>query len=319
MTLASPSWLWLLVAVGGLAAGYLIAQRRRPRYAIRFTTTALLDVVAPERPGWRRHLPAIAVLAALGVLAVALAGPQREVLVPREQATVVLAVDTSPSMLADDVAPSRFEALKRAASDFARELPDGFSLGLVAFSATAQVVVAPTTDHEQVVRALDRLDIRERTALGEAIFASLDAVDLADLRAEAERGEEPPAAAIVLMSDGESTAGRAPELAVAEARDLGVPVSTIAFGTPFGVIELEGQVIPVPVAGETLRLIAQQTGGVPFEAASLAELEQVYDDIGFSLGRVPEPRDISRWFTALAVALLFVAAGLSLRWFARLP
>lgn len=310
MTFAAPGRLGLLAVLAVLALAYLVAQRRRPRYAVRFTNLDLLDVVAPERPGFRRHLPAAASLASVGVMVLALAEPVRPVLVSRATGAVVVAVDVSPSMMATDVPPTRLAAARAAVARFADLLPDQIDLGLVSFAGTAVVAVPPTSDHELVRGALDRLQFRSETALGEAIHASLDA-----LGAARDAGE----AGVVVLSDGATTTGRPDDAAAQRAHDTGVPVSTIAFGTAGGTVFLGGETLPVPPDGAALRAIADATGGRFFEAATAAELAEVYGTIGRSVTTVEELRDLTTWFVAAALVALLVASALALAWFARLP
>jgi Ca-activated chloride channel family protein len=227
---------------------------------------------------------------------------------------VVLAVDVSPSMMATDVAPSRFEALKSAVGRFTERVPDEVRVGLVSFAGTAHVVVPPTTEHAMVRRAVERLRFRSQTALGEAVFASLEALAVA-----AEGRAEPPPAGVVLMSDGASTAGRPESEAIRQAVAARVPVSTIAFGTKAGTITLEGGEQPVPVDGTSLRRIAAETGGVYFEAATGERLAEIYRRIGRSVATTTEPRELTGWFVAAAFLLTLAAACASLAWFARLP
>jgi len=315
-----PGRLWLLVAVGVLALSYLLLQARRGRYAVRFTNLALLESVAPSRPGWRRHLPAVLFLVALAGLVAGFARPMDRERVPRERATIVVAIDTSLSMEATDVAPNRIEAAKAAAKDFIRLLPAKLNVGLVTFNGTATIKVPPTTDRDQIVAAIDQIRLGERTAIGEAIYASLDAIQNAPGMAEVEDGEPVPAR-IVLMSDGTTTVGRPDAQAAAQAKRDGVPVSTIAFGTPEGTIHIDGQAEPVRVDVDTaaLEAIANATNGTFFEAATADQLRQVYADIGSSIGYTSEDRDVSdRFIGASLVALLLAAVGSQL-WFSRLP
>ncbi len=316
MTFLEPARLWLLALVSALAVVYVIAQWRRRAYAVRFTNVELLDSVAPRRPGWRRHVPAVLFLLAASVLILAVARPARDERVPRERATVIMAIDTSLSMDATDVDPSRIEGAKEAAAAFLEALPDRLNVGLVSFNGIATVRVPPTTDHERVQQQIAGLELDEATAIGEAIFASLDAIDavLPD-----ETGSAPPAR-IVLMSDGFTTVGRPDADAVVAARDAGVPVSTIAFGTDQGFIEIEGEgIVPVPVDQTALRGIAEGTGGQFFSAASTEELEVVYSDIGSAVGFEDEQREIVLWFVTAALILLLATSATSLLWFSRLP
>jgi Ca-activated chloride channel family protein len=309
--------LWLLVLVGALLAAYVVLQlRRRATYAVRFTNLALLDVVAPRRPGWRRHVAAGALLLGLGALVVALAEPAREVEVPRERATVVLALDVSLSMQATDVLPSRLDAAKDAAADFLDSVPDTINIGLVQFAGTASVVVPPTTDHGDVRRAIDGLALAEGTAIGEAIFASLDALSTLP---EADDPAEAVPASIIVISDGETTVGRPNETGVDAALEAAVPVSTIAFGTEDGLIFVEGEAIAVPPDLDAMEAIARETGGVFFPAEDGGELEAAYDDLGSSIGFETEERPVTEWFVGAALGALLLAGALSLLWFARLP
>ncbi|HET9771090.1 MAG TPA: VWA domain-containing protein [Acidimicrobiia bacterium] len=310
MTFGAPARLGLLALVAGLALAYLLAQRRRPRYAVRFTNLDLLDVVAPDRPGLRRHLPVITVLASAAAMVVALAEPGRPVLVSRATGAVMVAVDVSPSMMATDVAPSRLAAAQEAVARFAELLPDQIELGLVSFAGTAIVAVPPTSDHELIRRALEDLRFRSQTALGEAIHASLDALG-------ANRG--PGESGVVVLSDGATTTGRPDDAAARRARMAGVPVSTIAFGTPGGTVMLGGETLSVPPDGPALRAVADTTGGRFFEAASGAELTEVYRTIGRSVTTAEERQDLSSWFIGGALASLLLASALALAWFSRFP
>ncbi|XVV08523.1 VWA domain-containing protein [Actinoplanes sp. CA-131856] len=316
MTWLSPERLWLLAAVAVLAGAYVWAQRRRSRYAVRFTNLRLLDRVAPKRPGWRRHVPASLFLGMLALLVAGFAQPQAEVEVPRERATVLVAVDVSRSMLADDVAPDRLSAAKAAAHEFVGDLPEPFNVGLVGFAGTASVFVPPVTDRDELARGIDRLSDgsagRAGTAIGDAIAAALDQIRTLDAQA----GEDVPPARVVVLSDGANTSGQEPTEAARAATELGVPVDTISFGTAEGRIE-GGQ--PVPVDGETLRSIAEATSGQYFEASSSEELRDAYADIGSSVGHETEVRDISARFIGVGLVLAVAAALFSLLWFSKLP
>jgi len=310
MTFAAPARLGLLLVVAGLAVSYIVAQRRRPRYAVRFTNLELLDVVAPDRPGFRRHLPAVALLASTIAMVLGLARPAWPVRVTRPAGAVVVAVDVSPSMMATDVQPDRLAAAQEAVAHFADLLPNRIRLGLVSFAGTAIVVVPPTSDHELVRRALGQLTFRSETSLGEAILASLDTL-ASDVKGTA--------AGIVILSDGASTTGRPDAAAAQRARSAGVPVSTIAFGTPGGTVVLGGETLSVPPDKAALRSIAKTTGGRFFEAVSASELTQVYRTIGRSVVTVDERKDLTAWFLGAAFALTLIASTLALAWFARLP
>lgn len=317
MSFTDPARLAALALVVVVVGVYVVLQVRRHPYTLRFTNVELLAAVAPRRPGWRRHLPAGLFLAALALLTVAWARPTAPVTVPEERATVVLAVDVSLSMEATDITPSRLEAARDAAKDFLDVVPPELNVGLVTFSGAATIAVPPTTDRELVADALDRMELAERTAVGEAIFAGLDAIDLVPPGAD----DEPTPAAVVLMSDGATTAGRPDDVAAEAAVQQGVPISTIAFGTDGGTISLpeEPMPIPVPVDRAALEDIAATADGNYYSAVTAEELEQIYIDIGSSIGFTTEDREITSWFVGGALAALLGTGALSLLWFSRLP
>lgn len=316
MSFLAPDRLLLGLAVAALAAAYVVVQvAGRRRYAVRFTNLALLESVAPRRPGWRRHVPAALLVAALAGMVLALARPSRAELVPRERATIIMAIDVSISMDATDVRPSRLASAKQAATSFAELLPEPINLGLVAFAGSARVLVSPTTDRTEVIRAIDRLELAESTAIGDAVLASLDAIASVP---EAADGQPVPSS-ILLLSDGETQVGTPNQVAAEAAREAGVPVTTIAFGTPEGAISYQGQVVPVGVNPADLAALAEATGGSSFEAATADELKSVYADIGSAIGFETEQREISGWFTGSAFVLALLAGAASLVWFSRLP
>ncbi|HEX6358063.1 VWA domain-containing protein [Actinophytocola sp.] len=320
MIFLSAGRLWLLVGVAALVVVYVVMQLRRSRFAVRFTNLPLLEKVAPTRPGWRRHLPATLFVLMLALLVMGFAQPAAAVQVPRERATVIIAVDVSPSMGADDVPPDRLAAARDAAHDFVDLLPGEFNVGLVAFAGDAQMVVAPVTDREALRAGIDRLAVgttvaRQGTAIGDAIATCVAAVRTVD----AEAAEEPPPARAVVLSDGANTAGIQPSAAADEAAAAEIPVDTISVGTPDGVIELGGALQPAPVNGETLREVADRTGGSYHEAATAGELREVYADIGSSVGYRTEQQDISDRFIGIGLLLGLATASTSLLWFSRLP
>lgn len=326
---AYPWWLLLLLVVVGLAAGYGWLLRRRRRDTVSFTNLELLDRIAPNRPGWWRHVPAVALLASLAVLTVALAGPQAEAKVPRNRATVVLVIDVSLSMEATDVQPSRLAAAQAAAKAFADQLTPGVNLGLVSFAGTAAVLVSPTVDRAPVKRAIDNLRLSEATATGEAIFAALQSIDSFSQSVAASSDEGPPPARIVLMSDGAQTlpGGDRPEelprgsfTAARAAADQKVPISTISFGTAYGTIEINpGERTPVSVDDAAMRRIAELSGGQFFTAASEAELRQVYAELGEQIGYEIRRVDVSRPWLVAAALLMVAGVGAGIAMGRRLP
>jgi Ca-activated chloride channel family protein len=310
-----PWWLLALVPVLAVAAAYVWRQLRRRAFAVRFTNVDLLRTLAPKGLGWRRHLAASAFLLCLAALATAMARPAVDTEEPLERATIMLAIDVSLSMEAQDVAPSRIEAAQEAAKQFVNELPNTFNLGLVAFAKAANVLVSPTKDRAAVVSAIEGLTLAQATATGEAVFTCLDAIRLVP----ADGAEGAPPARIVLLSDGYRTFGRSVEEAAAAAAAANVPVSTIAFGTDAGIVEIEGRPQQVPVDRLALSQLAETTSGFFYEAASVSELKQVYEDMGSSIGRRVLPREVTHWYAGIGLLLGLVAAALSLLWTSRLP
>lgn len=317
MHFLSPTWLLLLVPVALLVAGYVVLQLRRSKYVARFSNVALLGSVAPRRPGWRRHLTFALLLIGLSVLSLGVARPSSAVRVPRDRATVVMAIDVSLSMEATDVLPSRIVAAQDAAKKFVDLIPTRINLGLVAFGGNASVLVPPSLDRDAMKAAIDKLELQQSTAIGEAVFTSLDAINVFS-QATTAKGDKPPPARIVLMSDGANNKGRRVSDAAAAAKKAGVQVSTIAFGTDTGTVTFDGQTIPVPADKPTLDFLAQQTGGTFHTATSAAELKSVYANIGTQIGYTTVHRDISWRFMAVGLLFALAAAGASMLWAGRL-
>ena len=318
--LASWRLLFLLGPVA-LVAGYVLLQRRRRATAVRFTSVDLLASVAPRRPGWQRHLAPAALLLTLVLLVLAFAQPARVTRTPRQHATVLLAIDTSGSMVAADVAPSRLAAADTAAKSFANGLPTGVRLGLVAFSDTARVLVAPTTDRSTVLAAIDGLRAGGGTATADAIHLALNAVDTTSVGADGKRAP----AAIVLMSDGSPTIGRGgldPATAVAEAATAAaqdnVPINTIAYGTAEGTVRVRGEIIAVPSDPAAMADIASRSGGHTFTATSASQLRSVYSAIGRTVGYDVHRADITVWFAGFALGAGLLAAAAALIWSQRI-
>ena len=310
-----PWWLLALLPVIAVAGIYVWRQFRRRSYAMKFTNVDLLRTLAPKGLGWRRHAAAGAFLLSLAALGTAMARPSVDTEQPLERATIMLAIDVSLSMEADDVAPTRIQAAQEAAKAFVAELPPTYNLGLVSFAKSANVLVSPTKDRAAVITAIDGLTLAEATATGEAVFTSLDAIR----SVPADGADGAPPARIVLLSDGYRTSGRSVEDAAAAALAANVPVSTIAFGTDTGVVDIRGQLQRVPVDRLSLQNMAETTKGYFYEAASVTELKQVYQDMGSSIGFRVEPREVTQWYAGIALLLGLVAGGMSLLWTSRLP
>jgi Ca-activated chloride channel family protein len=320
----APERLILLALPLALVLGYLLLQARRRRYALRFTTLDLLDQVAPDRPGWRRHLTALGLVVAVAVATVAFARPVVAGESSESIQLVVLAIDTSISMEANDVSPSRVDAAREAAGAFLDSVPDGVAVGLVAFDGVARELIAPTTRIEAVRgvidSAIDRNGLGEGTAIGEAVFLGIEAIEsTADEVADDSVSDE-AAGTIVVLSDGETTMGRPNDDAAAAARNAGIPVHTIAFGTDSGtVIDPLGMEVAVPVNEAALEKLAGQTGGKALTAATAEQLSQVYEDLGHSVRVETEPVEVGDWFAGAALVVLSLAGLGSLAWFGRLP
>lgn len=317
MRFLSPQWLLLLIAVALLLLAYVAIQLRRKKYVARFSNVELLGSVAPRRPGWRRHLTFALLFIALTVLSVGVARPSAAVRVPRDRATVMLAIDVSLSMQATDVLPSRISAAKTAGKKFADLLPSRINLGVESFARTANVLVSPSLDRSSVKAAIGTLQLANYTAIGEAIFGGIRAIQTFAKTTTA-KGDTPPPARIVLLSDGSNTTGRTVADAIAAAKQAHVQVSTIAFGTPSGTVTYGGETLPVPADDQTLDEIAKLTGGTFHTAATVGELESVYKDIGSQIGYTTKHRDISWRFLTAGLLVLLAAAGSSMLWSGRL-
>jgi Ca-activated chloride channel family protein len=346
MTFAAPVMLLGLLLIPLAVGFYLWSQRRRVRYAVRFTNLNLLANLVPRTPAWRRHVPPVLYLVAISALLLALARPSMVVPVPREEATVILAMDTSASMRATDVEPTRLDAAKAAARSFVKQLPKGFRVGIVAFSSQPVTLVTPTTDRAAVEAAIDGLQADGGTAMGDALMR---VIDLAERVRQESAGASPsprpsqgttpgaspapspgPAdqaqlAAAILLSDGANSTGIADPLEAADrAAELKVPIYTIALGTPDGEVEVTDRLgrrvtVRVPPDTETLSEIAQRTGASTFDAPSAEQLRAVYDNLQSRIGFVPLEREVTDLFAGAGLLLVAAGAGLAALWFGRLP
>jgi Ca-activated chloride channel homolog len=318
-------WFFLyLVIIAAAVAVYFLLQRARNRRVLRFANMPLLEQVAAGRKPRRwRHLPAALLVAALALLTTAMAGPTHDVRIPRNRAVVMLVIDVSESMSATDVAPSRIEAARVAGKRFADMLTPGINLGLVKFSSGATLLVAPTTDHDQVKQAIDKLVPEPRTATGEGIFTALQAI--ATTGAVMGGGDGPPPARIVLESDGKETvpldleAPRGAFTAARAAKEQAVQISTISFGTKDGTVTIDGQLIPVPTDDDSLARIAELSGGQAFRAGSLDELNRVYSTLDQQIGYQVVQGDASAGWIALGALALALSVGAGILLNRRLP
>lgn len=354
MSFASPELLLGLLLVPIALIGYLFVQRRRSRYAVRFTNVDLLSNLVPRSPGWRRHLPPVLYLVAISALAIGLARPSVVLAVPREEATIMLTMDVSRSMRATDVDPNRLTAAQQAATDFVDRLPEQFRIGLVAFSTEARLVVEPTTDRAEIREALASLRADGGTAMGDAIDLALDASGavpenaptpnspaspepaLPEPSAAPEASAEPdpsaspeadgvPVVAEVVLSDGASSTGTLEPIEAAQrAADLGVPIYTIALGTDEGTVDVPNvfgiaESLPVPPDPETLATIAEMTGGRFFEAPTAEELAAIYESLGSKVGYVEEEQEVTQLFAAAGLLFVLIGGALAAHWFNRFP
>ena len=355
MNFLAPELLLGLLLIPIAIGFYLWAQRRRSRYAVRFTNLALLANLAPRRPSWRRHLPPVLYLGAIAALLIGLARPTMVVATPREDATVLLTMDVSGSMRATDVSPTRLDAARASALSFIDQLPEGFRVGIVAFATTPVTLVSPTTDRAQLKEAIEGLTARDGTAMGDALMQVLDIAE----KIQSEGAETPdasaapspsaapgasaapgsstspslptdqpsgqPLVAAILLSDGANSVGQAEPLdAARRAATLGVPVYTIALGTPGGLVQVQndlGQTVTleVPPDTETLKQIAEITGGTAFDAPTAEDLSTVYDNLQSRIGYTEERQEVTFALVGAGLLLVVVGAALSAVWFGRLP
>jgi Ca-activated chloride channel family protein len=320
VSFAWPLALVALLAVPLAVAGYLALERRRQRQAAVFANPELVPNLVGRRPGRLRPLPPALGLLALAALATGLARPHATLSVEREEATVVLAMDTSRSMVATDVPPTRLVVAQQAVRRFLEQLPEGYRVGMVSFAQSAQTVLPATANREAALAALRNLRTGDGTALGEGIARAVQVAQ----RVRPERGRRPPAAVLVL-SDGAQTQGVLEPLQAAQrAAKLKIPVHTVAFGTPDGVVEVKDdngftQRVTVPPDAPTLRRVSRATGGRFYAAPDAASLNAVYEELGSRVGHVKEEKEVTAAFAAGGAVLLLAAGALSALLFGRLP
>ena len=309
-----PERLWMLAVVPVLILAYVLATRRRKRTGMRFTNTAVLGRVVRKQSQWRRHLAVALYLLSLITLVLAWARPNGVDRVPRERATIVLVIDVSQSMAATDVAPSRLEAAKSTSIDFVKSLPEQYNVAVVSMSGNPATRLGPTTDRTMAVRAITGLTLQDSTAVGDAIYVALSAIEMAP------KGNDGSAApgTIVLLSDGQNTAGRAPLGAAAQAKSDSVPIHTIAYGTENGSVDLDGKRERVPPDADLMRTIASETGGTFAAAESAGDLSRVYQSIRSEIGYDEVKKETTaNWAgygLAFAVVAALAAVSLGARW-----
>lgn len=317
MSLREPLFLLGLLAIPLLVWWYAGRERRGRAGRDAFAMPAMLPSVAPRRPGWRRHLPVALYTLALAALIVALARPQTTVAVDAEQATVLMVTDQSGSMQATDVPPSRLIAAREAAHTFLDRVPRKVRVGAIAFNHGVRVLQTPTTDRRALHEAIDSIRPAGATATGEALAIALDIA-----KRPAAPGAKPPPAAIVLLSDGKSVRGRDPVEVAREAADANVPIYTISLGTPSGTIDSrrkDGTIRqePVPPDPETMREVAEVSGGRAFSVSDADALETVYKRLGSQVTKKEEKREVTAGLAGGALAFVLLGGLLGLRFFGR--
>lgn len=343
MSFQWPALLWSLALLPLLVALYLWLLRRRKRATVRLASVAIARAAVGQRPGWRRHVPPLLMLAALAVLLLASARPTAVIALPLSQRTIMLAMDVSGSMRAEDVKPNRLVASQEAAKAFVKALPRDVKVGVVAFAGTAAVVQAPTTSRDDVVGAIDRFQLQRATATGSGIILSLATLfpehDIEISHITGQRkfpgsealGSDPDkpsfvpvepgsyrSAAIIMLTDGQRTTGPDPLDAARMAAERGVRVYTVGIGTTQGeVIGFEGWSMRVRLDEATLKEIAARTLGEYYYAGTAEDLMKVYESLSARLVVERKETELSAVFAALGALLALVSAGLSVAWFGR--
>jgi len=329
-----PEALWLGLLLPFLVGVYLYLLKRKKRFALRYSSLALVRD-AMTAPTWRRHLPPALMLLALAALIVAVARPSATLTLPSQHETVILAMDVSGSMRASDVEPNRLAAAQAAAKAFIADQPDSVRIGIVAFAGTATVAQAPTRNKEDLYAAIDRFQLQRATAIGSAIIVSLATLfpdggyDVASFSYSSEK-KKPPAnykpvppgsytsAVIILLTDGQRTTGPDSVMAARLAADRGVRIFTVGVGTPEGkIVGFDGWSMHVRLDEETLRAISDLTRGEYFYAGSAPDLKKIYQTMNSRLVMETKKTEIGAFFSAGAALLVLLAAGLSLAWFNR--
>lgn len=342
-----PAFLVGLLLVPVLALLYILAQRRRQKYALRYASLSLVREALGRGPGLRRHIPPAFYLLGVASMLLALARPQTVITYPSEEGTVILAMDVSGSMSADDMKPTRMDAAKEAAINFVNRQSDNIRLGVVSFSDNAALVQAPTNDRNAVIAAINRLAPQKGTAIGRGILASLDAltedtdaqlpvnrltataltptpavrplIQPTPARTAVPKGYYAPSL-IILLTDGESNIPPAPMDIIGQAVDAGVRVYTVGVGSTQGaVLHIQGESIRSRLDETTLKQIAEATDGQYFNATTDTELKAIYENLKTQFVMRTEKTEITSLFTALAAALSLLGGVLSMLWFNRLP
>ena len=319
-----PLALLSLALLPALVLGFVLLRRRRARYPVRFTNVEVLRGVSGHLSSRREWAVGGLLLAVLGLLCVALARPHVNRVAPVENATVVLVVDTSRSMLSDDIAPSRLEAAKAAAQAFLERVPHRLRVGLVTFAGEPTVAAVPTHDHTVLHDTIDAINPFQSggggTAIGDALARSVELARDSFRGGPAPSADEIPGVTILFLSDGRQFRGiLPPEAGAAIAARAGIPVYTVALGTddPGGQDGIFG--FAQTPDRDTLRKIAETTGGEYFAARSAPALSSAYGDLGSRLGRAEQRTEVTFLVVALAALGLAGAVLLSRLWAPAFP
>lgn len=337
-----PSMLWLLAALPLLVALYFWLLARKRRSTVRVASVTVAKLALGRGPGWRRHVPPLLMLMALGALVFAIARPTAIVTLPLAERTIILAMDVSGSMRAEDIKPNRLVASQEAAKTFIRNLPREVKVGIVSFAGTAAVVQAPTTSHEDAIAAIDRFQLQRATATGSGIILSLatlfpdHGIEIQHVTGQrnfpgAPIGRNPDAkpftpvepgsyssAAIIMLTDGQRTTGPDPLDAAKMAAERGVRVYTVGMGTTAGeIIGFEGWSMRVRLDEETLKTVSTVTLGEYFYAGTAEDLTKVYQALSSRMVVERKETEVSALFAALGALLAVFSAGLSVLWFGR--
>lgn len=309
-----PERLWMLAVVPVLVLAYVLISLRKRRTGMRFTNTAVLSRVVRKQSQWRRHLAVALSLLSLITLVLAWARPNGVDRVPRERATIVLVIDVSQSMAATDVAPTRLDAAKQTSIDFVTSLPEQYNVAVVSMSGNPATRLGPTTDRTMATRAIQSLTLQDSTAVGDAIYVALSAIQMAP---KGEDGSIAPGA-IVMLSDGQNTAGRSPQQAATQAKTDKVPIHAIAYGTENGSVDLDGKRERVPPDAALMRTLAEISGGSFAAAESAGDLSRVYNSIRSEIGYEEVKKETTATWAGYGLAFAVVAAlaavSLGARW-----
>ena len=325
MTFLSPEFLWLLLALPAIAAIYLLVLKRKKRSALRYANLELVKEAMGKGSWWRRHLPPAILFAALAAMLTAIARPSAVITLPTHHETVILAIDVSGSMRASDVQPSRIEAAQAAARAFISQQPRSTRIGVVAFAGSAALVQAPTSNRQDLRAAIDQLQLQHATAVGSGILISLKALfpqEEFDVKKKPEGNPARPGSyasgAIILLTDGQTTAGPDPVDAARVAADHGVRVYTVGVGTDSGqILTGEGWSMRVRLDEDALKIIADLTRAEYFYAGTAMDLKRIYESLRSRMVMEKKETEITSVFSAIAAAAVLLSATLSLLWFNR--